>query len=80
MEKKYDLVTNTIKPTYPDGFDFWIFNRKSLNRSFKYAKLKYQREHMAQYMIDNPKKFKIYNFYQEEIILNFVYALIMKKI
>ena len=44
--KKYDLVTNTIKPTYPDGFDFWIFNRKSLNRSFKYAKLKYQREHI----------------------------------
>jgi len=62
LENNYDLVTNTIKATYPDGFDFWIFNRKSLKKSFKNAKLKYQREHMTQYMIENPKKFKIYNF------------------
>ena len=44
-KNKYDYVSNTIKPTFPDGLDVEIFNFKTLEKTFKKFKSKYNREH-----------------------------------
>ena len=38
-KNKFDYVSNTIEPTYPDGLDVEIFNFKSLEKSWKKQKL-----------------------------------------
>ena len=46
-KNKYDYVSNTIKPTFPDGLDVEIFNFKTLEKTFKKFKSKYNREHVT---------------------------------
>ncbi len=60
-KNKFDYVSNTIKPTYPDGLDVEIFNFKSLEKSWKKAKTISDREHVTKYILNN-KKFKKRNF------------------
>ena len=59
--KKFDYVSNTIVPTFPDGLDVEIFKFETLHIAWKQAKLKSDREHVTQYIIRN-KKFKKYNY------------------
>ena len=58
--KKYDYVSNTIKPTFPDGLDAEVFSFKVLEETWKNANLEKDREHVTPYIIRN-KKFKKYN-------------------
>ena len=58
--KKYDYVSNTIKPTFPDGLDAEVFSFKVLEKTWKNANLEKDREHVTPYIIRN-KKFKKYN-------------------
>jgi spore coat polysaccharide biosynthesis protein SpsF (cytidylyltransferase family) len=62
----YDYVSNTYSPTFPDGMDVEIFNFVSLEKSWKEAKLKSEREHVTAYIVKNPKIFKIGNFENNE--------------
>jgi spore coat polysaccharide biosynthesis protein SpsF (cytidylyltransferase family) len=57
----YDYVSNTIKPTYPDGFDTEIFSFQALERAWREAKLYSEREHVTPYIVKNPKLFRLYN-------------------
>ena len=50
-------MSNTIKPTYPDGLDVEVFNFDTLRKTWIKAKSKTEREHVTQYIIQN-KKFK----------------------
>ncbi len=61
LENDYDYVSNTIKPTFPDGLDVEIFSLKALKKAVKNAKLSSEREHVSPYFIKNPKKFKLHN-------------------
>jgi|GEM_PF-445132 len=57
--KKYDYVSNVNPPTFPDGFDLWVFSFKTLEKVWENAKLKSEREHVCPYIWKNKKMFKI---------------------
>ena len=62
----YDYISNTHPPTFPNGMDVEIFNFKSLEKSWKKAKLRSEREHVTPYIFKNPKLFKIGNITYEK--------------
>lgn len=61
LNNKIDYLSNTIKPTYPEGLDVEIFNFKALEKTWKEAEKMSEREHVTPYIWKNPKKFKIKN-------------------
>jgi len=62
--KEYSLVTNAgadnKNRTYPRGLDTEVFSFDVLNKAFKNATEKYQREHVTPYIYENPKRFNVY--------------------
>lgn len=60
--KNLDYVSNTIKPTYPEGLDVEVFTFKALERAWKEAKMPSEREHVTPYIWKNPLKFSLLNF------------------
>jgi glutamate-1-semialdehyde 2,1-aminomutase len=61
LGNNYDYLSNTLKPTYPDGLDIEIFNLKALTKANQYAKNKYDLEHVTPY-IKRSNYFKKFNF------------------
>ena len=57
---KFDYLSNTQPPTFPDGQDVEIFTFKALKKSFKKAKTKHEKEHVTPFIIKN--KFKKFNY------------------
>ena len=57
--KNYDYISNTIKPTFPDGLDVEVFSFKILENVWKKAKTKNDKEHVTSYILNNQfyKKF-----------------------
>ncbi|KUO42694.1 MAG: hypothetical protein APU95_04465 [Hadesarchaea archaeon YNP_N21] len=64
-EGKIDYVSNTIKPTYPEGLDVEVFSFDALERAWKEAKTKVDREHVTTYIWNNPSKFRLANVTHE---------------
>jgi spore coat polysaccharide biosynthesis protein SpsF (cytidylyltransferase family) len=58
---RLDYLSNTIRPTYPEGLDIEIFTFKALEKVWQEAKKPSEREHVTPYIWKNPKKFKIKN-------------------
>ena len=58
---KYDYVTNTMPPTFPDGLDIEIFSFKALKKISQLSKMKSEREHVTPYIRKNKNKFKTFN-------------------
>ena len=58
-----DYLSNVHPPSYPDGFDVEIFTFKALKIAYKSAKKNFQKEHVTPYIWDNPKLFKIKNYW-----------------
>ncbi len=54
-KNSYDYISNTIKPTFPDGLDVEIFNFDTLKKTWMEAKDTLDREHVTQYIIKNNK-------------------------
>lgn len=54
-----DYASNTIEPTYPDGLDTEVFSREALERAWREAKLKSEREHVTPYIWKNPAFFRL---------------------
>ncbi|MDD4990294.1 MAG: glycosyltransferase family protein [Candidatus Pacebacteria bacterium] len=61
LQNKYDYVSNVRPPTFPDGLDVEVFSFKALEKSWKNAKLKLEREHITLYIASHPEIFKIGN-------------------
>ena len=59
--KKYDYISNTIKPTFPDGLDVEVFSFKTLENVWKKAKTKNDKEHVTPYILKS-KFYKKFNF------------------
>ena len=57
-----DYVSNTIKPTYPEGIDIEVFRFEALQRAFNSAKKKSDLEHVTPFIWRNPEEFRLYNF------------------
>lgn len=60
-KNQFDYVSNTIKPTYPEGLDIEIFTFKALERAWLEAKKSSEKEHLTPYIWSNPQKFRIKN-------------------
>lgn len=61
-----DYYANTLSPTYPDGFDFWLFTFKALQKSYQDAKYLSQREHVTLYMHESDEFTKKNHEYKED--------------
>ena len=61
MKYKFDYVTNTNPPTFPDGLDVEVFSFKILEQAWIKAKTLEEKEHVTPFLrkSDNIKK---YNF------------------
>lgn len=62
----YDYVSNTLKPTYPDGLDVEIFSFNTLQQLEKLTTKKSDREHVTSFIMKNKSHFKIFNFENTE--------------
>lgn len=60
--KALDYVSNTVKPTYPEGLDIEAFTFNALEKAWSEAELPSEREHVTPYIWKNPSKFSILNF------------------
>jgi len=63
--KKFDYVSNSHPPTFPDGLDVEVFSFAALEKSWHKAKLKSEREHVTPYIVNHPEIFRIYNVYKK---------------
>lgn len=48
-----DYASNTLKPTYPDGIDTEVFRFSALEKSYREATLRSEREHVTPYIKKN---------------------------
>ena len=53
ITKDLDYVSNTLKPTFPDGIDTEVFKFSALERALKEAKLASELEHVTPYIWKN---------------------------
>ena len=58
---KLDYVSNTIKPTYPEGLDVEVFSFVALERAWREAKMPSEREHVTPYIWNHPELFRLAN-------------------
>lgn len=63
--RDYDYVSNTLEPTYPDGLDTEVFRREALERAWREARLKSEREHVTPYIWKQPALFRLTNVRHE---------------
>ena len=55
----YDYVSNTMEVTYPDGLDTEVFRFETLEKAWKNAVLKSEREHVTAYIYKHPEFFRL---------------------
>ena len=68
FETGVDYVSNTNPPMLPDGLDTEIFSIAALNKAWKNARKKPEREHATLYIYSNQSEFKIGSvLYQEDL-------------
>ena len=58
-KNKYHYVSNVLKPTYPDGFDVEVFDFNTLEKVYRKAKTKFEKEHVTTKMIKDNKLKKL---------------------
>jgi spore coat polysaccharide biosynthesis protein SpsF (cytidylyltransferase family) len=61
-ENNYDYVTNTLRPTFPDGLDVEILSFRTLEKIAHKARLPSDREHVTSYIRNHPNEFRIFNY------------------
>ncbi len=68
--KKSDYSSNICPPSFPDGLDVEIFSFKTLKKIWRLSKNLSDREHVTQFLRNNPHKFKISNLLNNENFSN----------
>jgi spore coat polysaccharide biosynthesis protein SpsF len=61
-----DYVSNTIRPTYPEGLDIEAFTFAALERAWREAKLPSEREHVTPYIWKHTDRFRSLNVENDE--------------
>lgn len=79
LKHDYDYVSNTIKPTFPDGLDVEIFSFDALKNAVQNAKWESEREHVTPFIKKNSKRFKLYNFENNEDLSNYRWTVDQKE-
>lgn len=57
LEKHVDYASNTLEPFFPDGQDVEVFRFAALQKAWKEASLKSEREHVSSYIWKNSSFF-----------------------
>lgn len=70
-EKQVDYLSNTIKRTYPRGYDIEIFTFSALEKSYINAEKEYEREHVTPYIYDKTNNFLKLSFENKEDYSNY---------
>ena len=70
-KNRVDYASNTIKRTFPDGLDVEVFSFNVLEKMYKNATSKEEREHVTKYIHNNLNKFKICN-YENDIDYSYI--------
>lgn len=65
-KKSVDYVSNTIKPTYPEGLDVEVFSSGALEKAWREAKRPSEREHVTPYIWNHPERFRLANIENDE--------------
>ena len=55
----FDYVSNVLEPSYPDGLDVEVFGRKALDRAWREAALRSDREHVTPFIWRQPDRFRL---------------------
>ena len=55
---KVDYVSNTLKPSFPDGQDIEVFTVQALEKAWRSANLKSEREHVTPFIWKNSSYFQ----------------------
>ncbi|NFG60643.1 glycosyltransferase family protein [Clostridium sp. CMCC3677] len=63
---EYDYASNTLKRTFPRGFDTQVFPVGILEKVNKLTKNPVDHEHVSLYIYTNPEKFRLINWEAEE--------------
>lgn len=66
IDNDFDYVSNTIKPTFPDGICVEVFSYNTLEKTWNEAKLMSEREHVTPYITKHTEIFEIKNFENNE--------------
>ena len=69
LKNKIDYISNILIRSFPKGLDCEIFNFKTLEKTFKLAKSKYDKEHVTPY-IKKSNRFKKKNFINKDGFYN----------
>lgn len=56
-----DYTSNTIEPTWPDGLDVEVMTMAALEIAAREATAQYQREHVTQFIVRQPERFRLEN-------------------
>lgn len=59
VEKRPDYASNALKRTYPRGLDTEVISFNALDRAWRQAQKKYEREHVTPYIYEHPEEFKV---------------------
>lgn len=62
LKGKNDYTSNILPPTFPDGLDCEVMTFRTLERTWKGAKLKSEREHVTPFIHNRPDLFRCGNF------------------
>lgn len=60
----FDYASNTLNPTFPRGMDVEVFSKKTLEDTFRRAKMPAEKEHVTYYMYHHPEHFKLGSYEQ----------------
>lgn len=71
---KYDLVTNTLKRTFPFGTEVEVFSFRILEKAWQNAKKPSEREHVTSFVWDKQNGFNLKNFEYKENISHLRYT------
>ena len=73
-KKKYDYVSNIIRPTYPAGMSVEIFNFTSLKKCNESITDPEEKEHVTPFIYRNPKIFSLKNFSTKKKFSNYRFS------
>jgi spore coat polysaccharide biosynthesis protein SpsF len=65
-QNSFNYVANVVEVTYPDGLDTEVFGFGTLERAWKEARLKSEREHVTVYILKHPELFRLGSVKQEK--------------
>jgi len=59
LEGGYDYTSNVAPPTFPDGLDVEVMRLDVLEEAWREAKAPFHREHVTQYILAHPERFRL---------------------